>query len=83
LIIKITVYSISYCCFQFGITLAHKNAPGTSDLIKAEVSTMIKLSRREIIEELMRQGVHGLSRIKNECRRFEIYWEERVAHMAC
>ena len=25
---------------------------------------MIKLSRREIIEELIRQGVYGLSRIK-------------------
>ncbi len=44
---------------------------------------MIKLSRREIIEELMRQGVHGLSRMKFECRRFESYWEERMAQLAC
>jgi hypothetical protein len=44
---------------------------------------MIKLSRREIIEELKRQGVHGLSKIKIECRRFESYWEERMAHLAC
>ena len=44
---------------------------------------MIKLSRREIIEELMRQGVHGLSRMKSECRRFESYWEERMAQLAC
>jgi hypothetical protein len=44
---------------------------------------MFRLSRREIIEELIRQGVNGLSRIKSECRRFESYWEERMAHMAC
>ena len=44
---------------------------------------MIKLSCREIIEELMRRGVYGLSRIKFECRRFESYWEERMAHMTC
>jgi hypothetical protein len=41
------------------------------------------LSRREIIEELMRQGVRGLSRIKIECCRFESYWENRMGHMAC
>jgi hypothetical protein len=44
---------------------------------------MIKLSRKEIIEELVRQGIHGLSRIKFECRRFEHYWEDRMADMAC
>jgi hypothetical protein len=44
---------------------------------------MFRLSRREIIEELMRQGVHGFSKIKFECRRFEHYWEERMAHKAC
>jgi hypothetical protein len=43
---------------------------------------MIRLSRKEIIEELVRQGVYGLSRIKFECRRFERYWETRVAGMA-
>ena len=41
---------------------------------------MIRLSRKEIIEELMRQGVHGLSRIKLECCQFEHHWEERMAH---
>jgi hypothetical protein len=41
---------------------------------------MFRLSRREIIEELMRQGVHGSSRIISECRRFERYWEARMAH---
>jgi hypothetical protein len=35
------------------------------------------LSRREIIEELMRQGLNSLSRIKSECRRFEEFWEAR------
>jgi hypothetical protein len=44
---------------------------------------MIRLSRREIIEELVRQGIHGLSRIKSECRRFEHYWKERMADIAC
>ncbi len=43
---------------------------------------MFKLSRREIIEGLMRQGVYGLSRIKSECRRFERYWEDRIAGIA-
>lgn len=40
---------------------------------------MIRLSRKEILEELVRQGVHGLARMKSECRRFERYWELRVA----
>ena len=39
---------------------------------------MFRLSRREILEELMRQGVYGLSRIKSECRRFECYWKTRA-----
>jgi len=43
---------------------------------------MFSLSRREIIEELIRQGVYGLSRIKSECRRFERYWETSTAEMS-
>ena len=39
---------------------------------------MFRLSRREIFEELTRQGVYGLSWIKPECRRFECYWETRT-----
>jgi hypothetical protein len=44
--------------------------------------SMIRLSRKEIIEELIRQGLHGLSRIKAECHRFERYWETRNVDMA-
>lgn len=43
---------------------------------------MIRLSRKEIIEELVRQGIHGLSRINSECRSFERYWEDRMAAFA-
>lgn len=32
---------------------------------------MNRLSRREILEGLKRQGIIGLSRIKSECRRYE------------
>lgn len=39
---------------------------------------MCDLSRREIIEELVRQGLCNLSRIKSECRRFERYWATRT-----
>jgi hypothetical protein len=39
---------------------------------------MFRLSRREILEELIRQGVYGLTRIKSECRWFECYWETRA-----
>jgi len=44
---------------------------------------MFRLSRREIIDALMRQGMHGLSRIKSECRRFESYWETHMSSIAC
>lgn len=43
---------------------------------------MIRLSRKEIIEELVRQVIHGFLRIKYECRRFERYRETRVIAMA-
>jgi hypothetical protein len=36
---------------------------------------MFRLSRREILEQLVRLGVRGLSRIKTDCRDFERYWE--------
>lgn len=39
---------------------------------------MFRLSRREILEELIRLGVYGLSQIKHECRRFECNWETRA-----
>jgi len=39
---------------------------------------MLRLNRREILEELIRMGVYGLSRIKSECRRFEYYWDTCV-----
>jgi hypothetical protein len=54
------------------------SAPG-----KPEVRGVHTLSRREIIEELKRQGVQGLSRIKSECRRFERYWLARVDGETC
>ncbi|MGC9323501.1 MAG: hypothetical protein ACP5G0_02015 [Desulfomonilia bacterium] len=38
---------------------------------------MYSLNRREILESLVRQGITGLSRIKSECRRFELYWHAR------
>jgi hypothetical protein len=38
-----------------------------------------RLRRREVLEELLRQGVCRLSKIKSECRRFELYWETRIA----
>jgi hypothetical protein len=42
----------------------------------------VKLSRREIIEELKRQGLYGITKIKAECRRFERYWEARTEDSA-
>ena len=44
---------------------------------------MFRWSRREIIEELMRQGVHGLSRIKLECRWVGHFWEVRMSGIVC
>lgn len=38
---------------------------------------MIKLDRREILESLIRQGVHGIDRLKRDCRQYERYWEAR------
>lgn len=38
---------------------------------------MIRLNRREILESLVRQGVHGMEKLKKDCRRFERYWEAR------
>lgn len=35
---------------------------------------VMSLTRREILEQLVRQGIMGLSRIKHECRCFELYW---------
>jgi hypothetical protein len=43
---------------------------------------MQRLTRKEILKALKRQGIHGLSRIKDETRRFERYWEMRVAALA-
>jgi hypothetical protein len=34
----------------------------------------MKLTRREILEQLERLGVRGLSEIKRACREFEAYW---------
>ena len=39
---------------------------------------MYSLSRREILECLVRQGLTEISRMKSECRRFEQYWQERA-----
>jgi hypothetical protein len=40
---------------------------------------MYKLTRREIIECLIKQGLQELSKIKAECRRYELYWEECIS----
>lgn len=40
---------------------------------------MFRLSRREILEQLVRLGVHGLSRLKDDCRKFERYWDACAA----
>ncbi len=34
----------------------------------------MKLTRREILEQLERLGVQGLSGLKQACREFEAYW---------
>ncbi len=34
----------------------------------------MKLTRREILEQLGRLGIRGLSDLKKACREFEAYW---------
>ena len=46
---------------------------------KQESLEAFKLSRREIMEALVRQGVRGLRRIRSGCRSFERCWEARIA----
>ena len=43
---------------------------------------MQRLTRREILKALKRQGIYGLSRIKAETRRFERYWDKRIVSLA-
>jgi hypothetical protein len=45
--------------------------------------TTLKLSRREILEALKRQGVYGVSRIKSECHKVERFFEERITSSNC
>lgn len=52
---------------------------GVRDSGRQECIEPFRLSRREIIEELVRLGVRGLWRIKTEYRSFERYWEARMA----
>lgn len=35
---------------------------------------MMRLTRREILEELGRLGIKGLNDLKAACREFEVYW---------
>lgn len=34
----------------------------------------MRLTRREILEELGRLGIRGVSELKKACREFELYW---------
>jgi hypothetical protein len=36
----------------------------------------MKLTRREILEQLERLGVKQLSELKKACREFEAYWDD-------
>jgi hypothetical protein len=48
--------------------------------ISIEVFIM-RLTRREILEELGRLGVRGLNDLKRACREFEVYWSSlRAGH---
>lgn len=35
----------------------------------------MKLTRREILEQLGRLGIRGVSELKKACREFEAYWD--------
>lgn len=35
----------------------------------------MRLTRREILEELGRLGIRSLGDLKKACREFELYWE--------
>jgi hypothetical protein len=52
---------------------------GTRVSGRHESVELFRLSRREVLEELVRQGLYGLSRIKSECLSYEHYWETRMA----
>ncbi len=38
------------------------------------LGAVMKLTRREILEQLERLGVRGLTGLKQACREFEAYW---------
>ncbi len=37
---------------------------------------MIRLTRREILEELSRLGIHNWRDLRRACRDFELYWDQ-------
>jgi len=43
---------------------------------------MMRLTRREILEELGRLGVRGLNDLKAACREFEEYWSSLETGMS-
>jgi len=38
----------------------------------------MRLTRREILEQLERLGVRGISGLKRACREFEAYWNKML-----
>ncbi len=40
-----------------------------------EMGVSMKLTRREILEELERMGIRTISALKKACREFEAYWD--------
>lgn len=40
-----------------------------------DVEASMRLTRREILEELERLGIRTISALKKACREFEAYWD--------
>ena len=40
-----------------------------------DVEASMRLTRREILEELERLGIRTISALKKTCREFEAYWD--------
>jgi len=64
--------------YFIGVSLRHPVALCLHLFKKKFQRLAMRLTRREVLEQLERLGVRGISSLKKACREFEAYWNRML-----